>query len=132
MGIEDLYHKLNDLISFNNPENSLFYHKIIHSLPKLFSLNDLIDYHNFLINGNHITIDCDPGELDKSYDKRERILTKYKKCRNELHKQEEIFQKFIDTERKNFEKKKKHMLEQLKNNCSPEAYSQIESIIETI
>lgn len=60
MDYQKLYDKLEDLRALEKSNDSTIYHHIINSLPSLISINNIIDYHNFLINSKHITEKCDP------------------------------------------------------------------------
>jgi len=121
----ELYDRLEQMreLEGSNGDPTL-YHKLVDSLPKLLSSENLIDYHNFLMTGEYQLDEVEEleEETEKLSEKRERILMKFKGYR-------EYVKERIEEER---DQLRKDLLNQLRTKCSPEAYSVLEEAIDSL
>ena len=137
MDPEELYSRLEKIrklekIIFENAEKKkleigdkhvIEYNRLVDSIPTLLSLKDLKEYHEFSENETEKLL------KEKLYEQKEKLE---KKFNEQIEGLEEKLDKQEGKLVNNLYKQEKEILNSLKDVCSPEAYSKIESVIEDV
>lgn len=132
---KDLCEKLEEMKKIErDKESAIVYHRLLNSLPKLISSIDLIEYHNFLIK-NFMYSEENVKEFKEEIEELEAKVNKYedieKSYRDIFDKSQSLIRE-NESYRKALKNYKSKMIEELRTKCSPEAFSEIERILERL
>lgn len=134
MNYKSLFEKLEKMREIEGTPNSAgTYHRLLDSLPKLLSAENLIDYHNFLMGGEHVKGEVGElteknEELEKANNALEKRVDKWEELNHELTEASEGLADPNDIK----DQYKRQLLAKLQGRCSPEAYLVLESITQRL